>query len=207
MRVFILNTGRCGSTTFIRACQAAIRNYSAAHESRSGVADESRLAYPDQHIEADNRLTFFLGALATRYPEDVYYVHLKRDPDSVARSYFARWPRRGLSTAKWTVVAKRAILKPYRRPYRWSSNIMGAFGNGVILTGPDWNDEAERLAACRLYVRSTNENIAHFLSAKPHIDVDIETAKGSFPDFCERIGAEFDEATATAELAMRYNAS
>jgi hypothetical protein len=39
MRVFVLNTGRCGSLTFTRACQASISNYTAAHESRSGVAN------------------------------------------------------------------------------------------------------------------------------------------------------------------------
>ena len=36
MNVFILNTGRCGSRTFARAC-AHITNYTSAHESRSGL--------------------------------------------------------------------------------------------------------------------------------------------------------------------------
>ena len=35
MRVFVLCTGRSGSTTFVRACQH-IDNYTASHESTAG---------------------------------------------------------------------------------------------------------------------------------------------------------------------------
>ena len=62
MNIFVLNTGRCGSTTFIKACQH-IRNYTALHESRANRIAEQRLAYPRDHIEADNRLSWFLGRL------------------------------------------------------------------------------------------------------------------------------------------------
>jgi hypothetical protein len=62
VNVFVLNTGRCGSVTFIEACRH-IRNYSAAHESRATLIGEQRLAYAANHIETDNRLCWFLGRL------------------------------------------------------------------------------------------------------------------------------------------------
>ena len=62
MNVFVLNTGRCGSVTFIEACRH-IHHYSAAHESRATYIGEQRLAYAANHIEADNRLCWFLGRL------------------------------------------------------------------------------------------------------------------------------------------------
>jgi hypothetical protein len=200
MRVFVLSTGRCGSTTFARACSASITNYTSAHESRSHVFDSARLNYPDNHIEVDNRLSFFLGGLAERFPE-AFYVHLTRDPDAVARSYLHRWER----TRDGGIVAgaKRVVR---RRPYARKGSIMAAFGNGIILNGPDWSDAADRLDACRLYVRSTNENIAHFLTQKPHVDVALETISEDFGRFCAAIAAEVDLDTARRELSIRYNA-
>ncbi|MEW8461604.1 MAG: hypothetical protein AB2653_14955 [Candidatus Thiodiazotropha endolucinida] len=78
MNIFILNAGRCGSTTFVQACQH-ISNYSAAHESRSTLTGKQRLSYPDNHIEADNRLCWLLGRLEREYGNDAYYVHLTRN--------------------------------------------------------------------------------------------------------------------------------
>ena len=89
MNVFILNSGRCGSTTFIEACNH-ISNYSAAHESRIGSPGPERLKYPDDHIEADNRLSWFLGRLDQAYGDSAYYVHLKRDAEETARSFMKR---------------------------------------------------------------------------------------------------------------------
>jgi hypothetical protein len=42
MHIFILNTGRCGSTTCARACQH-MTNYTAAHES-GGLRDNLTLS-------------------------------------------------------------------------------------------------------------------------------------------------------------------
>ena len=89
MNVFVLNTGRCGSTTFIKACQH-IRNYSAGHETRADQIGESRLLYPDNHIEADNRLSWVLGRLDKAYGDQAFYVHLSRDKDAVAGSFSRR---------------------------------------------------------------------------------------------------------------------
>ena len=90
MNVFVLCTGRCGSTTFIESCRH-IRNFSCAHESRTRLLGNERLAYPPNHIEADNRLSWFLGRLDREYGDDAFYVHLVRNTKDVARSYARRF--------------------------------------------------------------------------------------------------------------------
>ena len=100
MNVFILNAGRCGSTTFIQACQH-ISNYKALHESRSTLTGEQRLAYPANHIEADNRLCWMLGRLERKFGNDAFYVHLSRDPRATANS-FARRAHFGIMQAYQT---------------------------------------------------------------------------------------------------------
>lgn len=89
MNVFILNSGRCGSTTFIKACQH-INNYTAAHESRIRNTGPERLNYPDNHIEADNRLSWFLGRLDVLYGDSAIYIHLIRNADEAASSFIKR---------------------------------------------------------------------------------------------------------------------
>ena len=89
MNVFILNTGRCGSSTFIKACEH-ISNYSAAHESRTTLIGEQRLTYPAQHIEADNRLSWLLGRLDKQYADDALYVHLSRNQQQTIESFSKR---------------------------------------------------------------------------------------------------------------------
>jgi len=89
MNVFVLNSGRCGSTTFIRAC-SHISNYTSAHESRIHLLGDARLAYPPAHIEADNRLSWLLGRLDDAYGDDAFYVHLQRDIDATAASFVKR---------------------------------------------------------------------------------------------------------------------
>ena len=89
MRIFILTTGRSGSTTFARAC-SHIENFTVGHESRWGLIGGERLKYPEQHIEVDNRLAWLLGSLDSRFGNDPFYVHLVRDRNAVANSYFHR---------------------------------------------------------------------------------------------------------------------
>ncbi|NEP49499.1 MAG: hypothetical protein F6K65_12030 [Moorea sp. SIO3C2] len=87
--VFVLCTGRCGSTTFTQACQH-IQNYTASHESRISLIGDQRLQYSQNHIEVDNRLSWFLGSLDKNYGDSAFYVHLKRDIMSTAKSYAKR---------------------------------------------------------------------------------------------------------------------
>ena len=95
--VFVLCTGRCGSLTFARAC-SHLTNYTAAHESRASVIGHDRLDYPANHIEADNRLAWFLGRLDRKYGKDAFYVHLVRERNACAES-FARRHQGGLMVA------------------------------------------------------------------------------------------------------------
>jgi hypothetical protein len=89
MNIFVLATGRCGTTTFIQACQA-ITNYTASHESRIKMVGDRRLDYPPNHIEADNRLSWLLGRLDDRYGKEAFYLHLRRDPVATAQSFAQR---------------------------------------------------------------------------------------------------------------------
>lgn len=94
MNVFILCTGRCGSVTITKACQH-ITNFTSSHESRSQCLGDERLNFPDNHIEADNRLTWFLGRLEEKFGDDAIYVHLKRDANATAASFVKRY-RKGI---------------------------------------------------------------------------------------------------------------
>ncbi|MZR13400.1 glycosyltransferase [Maritimibacter sp. DP07] len=91
--VFVLCTGRCGSQTFIRACEH-FTNYTAGHETRTRMLGTERFAYPKGHIEADNRLSWMLGRLQDAYGDRALYVHLTRDRQKVAESYDRRWHHR-----------------------------------------------------------------------------------------------------------------
>ncbi|MES9978612.1 MAG: hypothetical protein ABW107_07665, partial [Candidatus Thiodiazotropha sp. 6PLUC5] len=66
MNIFILNSGRCGSTTFIKACEH-ITNYTTGHETRAHLTGDKRIDYPDNHIEADNRLSWILGRIDNKF--------------------------------------------------------------------------------------------------------------------------------------------
>lgn len=93
MNVFVLCTGRSGSLTMTRACRY-ITNYKAGHETRLDCLGEARLNYPENHIETDNRLSWFLGRLDKAYGDSAYYVHLIRDRRKTAESYDKRWNNR-----------------------------------------------------------------------------------------------------------------
>lgn len=87
--VFILSTGRCGSTTLAKAA-SHFSNYSSGHETLTNQLGEARLNYPDFHIESDNRLSWLLGRLDQKYGDDAFYVHLTRNPEETAASYAKR---------------------------------------------------------------------------------------------------------------------
>jgi len=105
VNVFVLNTGRCGSTTFAAAC-AHMTNFSVAHESRVGLLGPDRVEYPRRHIEIDNRLSWFLGRLERRWGKEAFYVHLTRDAEATARSFTERYSR-GIMLAYRTAILPR----------------------------------------------------------------------------------------------------
>jgi len=86
MRVFVLSPQRCGSVTFSEACKY-ISNYTSGHETRTHL----KMEYPDNHIEIDNRLGWFLGRLDKKYKDEPIFIYLKRDPEKVANSCLNRY--------------------------------------------------------------------------------------------------------------------
>jgi hypothetical protein len=166
-QVFVLSPGRSGSKTFAAAC-SQITNYSAAHESLSAKLGDERFAYPMHHIEADNRLVWFTGELASRFSEDVLYVNLIRDLDSTIESFHDR-------------------LK--NSSYR--ASIMNAFAHGILMKPGDWREDQERDLAA-FYVKTVKSNIDFFLKDRHHHVVHLEDGARSFLKFLELIEAEGD---------------
>jgi len=177
MNIFVLNTGRCGSMSFIAACRH-ITNYSAGHETRIHMVGAERLAYPPDHIEADNRLSWLLGRLEAAYGDNAYYVHLRRERASVAAS-FAR---------------------------RSEFGIMRAYRDGVLLHEGETGITAEAIADD--YIATVESNIALFLRGKSRVmEFRLEHAKDHFRAFWDWIGAEGDQEKALAEWDTCHNAS
>ncbi len=78
MRCFVVGTGRCGTTSFYQAAKY-LEGYTAGHE--SGENSYKDLGYPDDHVEVDAQLSFFVPALLRQYP-DAVWVHLRRERSS-----------------------------------------------------------------------------------------------------------------------------
>ena len=172
--------------TTVRACEH-LTNYTAGHESRTGEIGDSRFDYPDRHVEADNRLSWFLGDLGERFGDEPLYLHLRRDPEQVAASFLRRWRSRG--------------AKPTR------SNAVRAFAHGLMIHNDEW-PEAERLDVCRFYVRTVTKNIEAFLADKTNtMTVWLDDANTWFPTLWERISGEGDLDAAMAEFYVRHNPS
>jgi hypothetical protein len=202
VRVFVLTTGRTGSVTYSNAAGHAT-NFTAAHESRGDVLGPDRLEYPDDHVEVDNRLSWFLGSLHRRYGDDAGYVHLLRDEDEVARSYAARWPGTRLPRRKPIVAARKAI--GYIRGDNHAS-LPVAFSQGIVMR--KHVDAADRLGACKLMVRTINDNISLFLEDRPHrLVLHLEDGADGFERLWKQFGLEGDLAAARREFDVRHNAS
>jgi len=106
--VFVLSTGRTGTMTFNYACRH-IKNYTSSHESLCREYGQKRLDYPKYHIEIDNRLVWMLGRLENTFGKEAFYVHMKRRPEDVAKSYL----NRRLSKIGIMAAYHRGILKRY----------------------------------------------------------------------------------------------
>lgn len=178
--VFVLTTGRTGSVTFSSACEQ-MTNFTSAHESLADEVGQARFAYPPNHIEIDNRLSWHLGGLAKRFP-DAHFVHLRRNPEAVAKSYRQRWqePRTLLGILRH----QSRLLKPWR-------SLPAVFGNGIIQRYERWSEE-QKLAVCEFMVETVNDNITEFLRGRPHMTVNLEEIEGDFVNFWNWCGAEGD---------------
>lgn len=175
MRAFVLTTGRSGSTTFAKAC-SHMTNYTSDHESRASNW-QSRFAYPDDHIEVDPRLAWWLGTLDQAYGDEPVYVWLRRDPHDVA-----------VSTAKRVKIGKSAInhwpyvayLRPNISPIESARAMVRQIEDNI-----------------GLFLRDKTKVV----------EVWIENPYEPFARFWEQVGAMGDFQRATAEFGTRHNRS
>ncbi len=176
MNVFILNSGRCGSSTFIKAC-SHINNFTCAHESLLTEIGSERFNYPDNHIEADNRLSWLLGRLDNIYADDAFYVHLHRNQNDTTNSF-----------------AKRIDF-----------GILKAYEQGVLLHDHHVkpaidiaNDYIETVDSnIKLFLKDKTNRM----------DVSLENVTADFTEFWERINAQGNLDKALDEWNINYNAS
>jgi len=181
MRVFILCAGRCGSTTFIKACKH-IKNYTSSHESLSRNYGQDRFNYPENHIEADNRLSWHLGHLDGIFGDKPLYVHLKREKEKVAQSYLKR--------------------------FYYSGSIMAAFCDGIRMLQKEELSKEMQLQVCYDYIDTVDTNIIHFLSDKSNVlTIELENVKKDFPSFWKRVAAQGNLEEAMEEFEKKYNSS
>lgn len=178
MNVFVLCTGRCGSTTFAKAAGHAT-NFTAGHETRTMHLGSQRFAYPDRHVEVDNRLSWFLARLDAAFGRDAFYVHLERDVEATAASFLRRYDQ--------------GIIKAYR---------------STLLMGSKRGLGAEPIDFCRDYCETVNTNIRLFLKDKPlTMDFRMEQASQHWPEFWQKAGMIGDYPASLAEWAVTHNAS
>ena len=176
MNIFILNSGRCGSTTFIRACQH-ITNYTSAHESLLTKTGLERFNYANNHIEADNRLCWFLGRLDETFGDNAYYVHLSRNPDETVKSFSSR--------------INFGILKAYEQ--------------GILLHEKH-KLPADEIAADYIQTVESNIK-HFLKDKSNTMNVSLDSIKTDFTEFWGNINAQGDLAEALKELDINYNAS
>jgi hypothetical protein len=191
--------------TFSRGCEH-LSNFTTSHERNRGLLPPGHLEYPDDHIEVDNRLSWFLGPLAQRYP-DARYVHLHRNPEEVVASYLKRWPPnpRRIDARRHPVRKLRTTaLQQWNPGTRPGNGIIGAFAHPLMARGTPWPEE-EREAVVRYYVDTVTANIELFLADRPRLDVHLETIVDDFDRFCDWVGAEGDLDAAHAALGERHN--
>lgn len=180
MRIFVLGTGRCGSYSFIKACRY-IHNFTAGHESKTQKMGKKRFDYPANHIEADNRLSWHLAELEQNFPEEVLYVHLKRNPTATAKSFSKRF------------------FKP--------KSMVNAYAEGIKMLPPETLDKQERLQICEDYVATVTANVDKFLQNKTHLNIKLENISKDFEVFWNKIGAQGDLSAALQSFEKKNNTS
>jgi len=173
MNIFVLCTGRSGSVTFYNVCKH-IKNYTTGHESRKNLD----IVFPDNHIEIDNRLSWFLGTLNENFGNDAIYVNLRRNKYEVAKSYSKRFYYR------------RGITKGFKYNLLHSSQRLNKSDYDICLD----------------MVQTMENNINFFLENKSKkVEVNVENFENDIPKFWRYINAEGDINLALNELNIKYN--
>ncbi len=176
MNIFVLCTGRCGSHTFVEAC-SHITNYTAGHETRTRFIGSERLKYAPNHIEADNRLSWFLGRLDKIYGDEAFYVHLSRDRQRNAAS-MSRYMHMG---------------------------VLEAYTDGILMRSSYRNDPMEFSLDLYDTINTNIESFLKDKSHK--MAFTLENADQDFKVFWDKIGAKGDLEAALGEWDKTYNKS
>ena len=194
MNIFVLCTGRCGSTAFNKACQH-ITNYTSTHESKDhrGRIGTWRFDFPDNHIEVDFRLAWQLGRLDRAWGDKALYVHLTRDSEAVAKSYarLAQIERKSSGFMSKMFELPEFVNRP-------GSPVWAHMHLQTLKTAP-----IEVVAADM--VDAVNANIGCFLKDKRWISVRMENIEEDFTAFWNDIGAKGDLEAALAEFGKGHN--
>lgn len=179
--VFVLCTGRTGSTSFIEACKH-ITNYTAAHESKSKELGSERFNYKKQHIEADNRLIWDLGRLQQHYGQNALFIYLKRDKHDIAKSFI-------------------------RRTY-YPNSMFKAYCDGIKKTPTEKLNKQELEQLAHDFVDNMTASIELFLKQHPkHLVIELEHIETDFKKFWSFIKAEGDLRQAQESFKKLHNAS
>jgi len=182
MNIFCLSTGRCGSTTFTKSFSHAL-NYTSGHETHKRLVGNQRFAYPDNHIESDNRLSWMLGSLDRFYGDAPIYVYLSRDTEQVIQSFTKRYSLNNIA------------------------GIMHGFGHGILQQPKKYEDENLAKLA-EMYVGVVTDNIESFLKDKTKVvRFDVDKPRDSIHKIWEMGKIEGDVQKAVDEWNIKYNQS
>lgn len=189
-KVFVVGTGRCGTTSFYNACKH-INNYSCSFEKFTRTPGYVKMI-PDDHIVIDNRLSFHLGSINEYFGNRrFYFVWLRRNRKAVAESFAKRFDNSyGIISMHY-----RSIMQRYK-------------------SDPNKLDHKTKLIIANDYIEMVENNIKLFLiSAMSNFNednlqiIEIENINLEFPLFCKNIKAKVDINLAMREFTKMYNKS
>jgi len=159
-----------------------MENYTSGHETRSRLLGDNRFEYPDNHIEADNRLSWFTGILDEKFGDNALYIHLVRDENEIAKSYLRR--------------------------FKSGRSIVNHFAEGILMLEKGNIDSKTEQRVANMYVHTVNSNIEHFLKDKTNtVTISLKNIKSDFRDLWKQIGAKGNLNRALAEFDIRHNKS
>jgi hypothetical protein len=136
-----------------------------------------RLAYPPNHIEADNRLSWILGRLDREFNDGAFYVHLARNQQQTSASFAGRQ----------------------------NFGIMQAYKEGILLGGEEGQSTLD-IAADYIDTVESNITM-FLKDKNNKMEFCLESAKADFSTFWKRIGADGNLEEALKEWDISYNAS
>lgn len=175
--VFVISTGRTATTAFA-AASSFLPGFTAKHESRVSQPFSTRLDFAPNHIEADNRLIFYLAQIEEKFGDDAYYVFLKRDPAAIVKSYARRW--------------------------HLTVSIVRAWTHGIRMIPRI--EEADIEDCCQDFVSYADSTLSLFLARQRHVMMfDTADAANEFIRFSKWIGVGTPPPAAIEQWNKRHN--